>query len=141
MKSPNELLTIALCCSDEERISEFIYAVQSNKLASNFHAYHSGRELLHSINLQLDHHHIIVLDDPIGDLTIEEIVAELKQNKKTRSIPVLVLSEDVSENALSHYYSVPVNAVIRKPLRFSSVYQLLMSVESFWSHRAVLPFF
>lgn len=85
---------------------------------------------------------LIIIDDPLSDMDVLELINELKSNAYIRPIPIVVLSaNDVDVSRIDELYKTHISALVRKPLRQESLYRIVSILERYWTRTARLPAF
>jgi len=67
------------------------------------------------------------------------LIRQLKQDPKTRRIPVVVLGSDDDPDEIAAYYEAGVNTYIVKPVTFLSLVRLMKVFTAYWLETAELP--
>jgi len=83
--------------------------------------------------------HLILLDLNLPRKDGREVLAEIKTDARTQSIPVLVLTSSEAERDVERSYSLHANGYLRKPLSFTGLQNIVASIDSFWLTQARLP--
>jgi chemotaxis family two-component system response regulator Rcp1 len=81
----------------------------------------------------------ILLDLNLPRKDGREVLAEIKQEKSLRQIPVVVLSTSTSVEDVQTAYDLHANCYITKPPDLDKLIQVGKLIESFWLTTAVLP--
>jgi CheY-like chemotaxis protein len=68
-----------------------------------------------------------------------EVLAEIKQNKDTSMIPIIVLTTSEAEQDIRQSYLLHANCYITKPVDINQFIHVIQSVEQFWFQTATLP--
>ena len=82
---------------------------------------------------------LILLDLNLPRKDGREVLAEIKTDARTQSIPVLVLTSSEAERDVERSYSLHANGYLRKPLSFTGLQNIVASIDSFWLTQARLP--
>jgi CheY-like chemotaxis protein len=82
---------------------------------------------------------LIVVAGRLPMLTAAELVTELKDDERTRAIPVVVLSSFVNGADTRRLYSAGASCVVALPADLSRSEQVLSSVAGLWLNYAELP--
>jgi CheY-like chemotaxis protein len=68
-----------------------------------------------------------------------EALAELKADRRLRSIPIVVLTTSTARDDIGFCYRMGVNSYITKPATFRGLVDLLATVCKYWFELAELP--
>ena len=66
-------------------------------------------------------------------------MAEIKNNPRLKSIPVVVLTTSSAEEDIIRSYDLHANCYISKPLDFNQFVKVVKSIEDFWLTIVKLP--
>ena len=82
---------------------------------------------------------LILLDLNLPRKDGREVLAEIKQHPRFRSIPVVVLTTSRAEQDVLRSYELHANCYITKPVDFQQFLEVVKSIESFWLTVVTLP--
>ena len=82
---------------------------------------------------------LILLDLNMPRKDGREALRELKSDPKLRDIPVVVLTTSRSEDDVARAYHLGVNSYIIKPVKFSSLVQIMKTIAKYWFGIVELP--
>lgn len=82
---------------------------------------------------------IVLLDLSLPGRSGGSILAEIKQDAKLRSTPVIVLSSSTVAADVSGSYDQHCNTYVVKPMGFSDYGQVMRHIEDYWAGAAHLP--
>ena len=135
----------------EDNISDAdlaLRAFRKTNLHLNVVHFEDGSEALESLFSQFDEKnepdtphlpHLVLLDLKLPGLHGKDILRALKENKKTRKIPVVMLTSSNQHSDVSDCYQLGCNAYIVKPLEFDEYVRLVSEAVSFWVHVNYMP--
>ena len=83
---------------------------------------------------------LILLDLKMPRKDGREALAELKADRRLRSIPIVVLTTSTARDDIGYCYRMGVNSYITKPATFRGLVDLLATVCKYWFELAELPF-
>jgi chemotaxis family two-component system response regulator Rcp1 len=82
---------------------------------------------------------LILLDLNLPRKDGREVLAELKQDRRLRLIPVVVLTTSEAEQDILRTYELHANCYITKPVDLEKFLQIVRAVEEFWLAIVKLP--
>ena len=82
---------------------------------------------------------IILLDINLPIKNGIEVLMELKSDKTTKHIPIIMLTTSSSESDILKSYNHHANAYITKPVDVSDFLEAIISLEDFWLNIVHLP--
>lgn len=68
-----------------------------------------------------------------------EVLAEIKNDKNLRSIPVVVMTSSVEEEDIVKAYENQANCYVTKPVDFEQLITVVEAIEDFWLNMVQLP--
>jgi two-component system response regulator len=84
---------------------------------------------------------LILLDLKLPKVTGLEILGRLKEDERTKMIPVVVLTSSREEQDILESYKLGVNAYLVKPVNFEAFTRAVSDLGLFWLIRNQLPTF
>src|SRR5690606_33147709 len=81
---------------------------------------------------------IILLDLNLPGISGHEVLAEIKQDKGLKRIPVLVLTSSDDINDIHVSYNLYANCYITKPTSLNRLAEIVGEIENFWSRTVAL---
>jgi chemotaxis family two-component system response regulator Rcp1 len=82
---------------------------------------------------------LILLDLNLPRKSGREVLVEIKQDERLRTIPVVVLTTSADEQDVARAYSGHANCYITKPVDLEQFLRVVQSIESFWLTLVRLP--
>ena len=82
---------------------------------------------------------LVLLDLNMPRKDGREVLREMKQDERLRSIPVLVLTTSGADEDVAAAYAGGANAYVRKPVHFDDFVTTMRAIEAFWMSAATLP--
>jgi CheY-like chemotaxis protein len=82
---------------------------------------------------------LILLDLNLPKLSGQEILAEIKNDKELRKIPVIVLTSSSEESDILKSYDLNASCYITKPVDLEEFVKVVRSIEDFWFTIIKLP--
>ena len=80
----------------------------------------------------LDMPAVILLDLKLPKIDGLEVLRRIRDNEKTKFLPVVVLTSSEEEEALIDSYELGVNSFIRKPMDFAQFTEALQQMALYW---------
>lgn len=119
-------------------------AFEQGKLRSNLHVAVDGIEALRFLRREqpfaaAPRPDLILLDLNLPKKDGREVLAEIKQDPRLRTIPVVILTSSAAEDDVMRSYELHANSYIQKPANFSRFMDIVKAVETFWFVMARLP--
>jgi CheY-like chemotaxis protein len=81
---------------------------------------------------------LILLDLNLPKQNGQEVLTVIKQDKRLRRIPVIVLTTSKAENDILKCYDLHANAFINKPIDFDNFFDIVHKIEEFWLSTVIL---
>lgn len=75
---------------------------------------------------------IVLLDLKLPKVDGCEVLREIKQDPRTRSIPVIILTSSSEERDLVETYRLGVNSYIQKPVSFAEFQEVVRQLGLYW---------
>jgi len=82
---------------------------------------------------------IILLDINLPKKNGFEVLSEIKEDQRLKSIPVIILTTSSAKQDIRRAYDLHANCYIVKPLDFDAFLNVVRSIEDFWLTLAKLP--
>ena len=134
---PIEILLVEDNPADEELT---LHALKANRLANNIQVVRDGAEALEFVFAtgrfaDRDVNHIprvILLDLKLPFVDGLEVLRRVKDDERTRHIPVVVLTSSREERDVVESYRLGVNSYITKPVDFEQFTECVRSLGMYW---------
>ncbi len=138
---PVEILLIE---DNEGDILLTLEAFKDSKITNNFNICRDGEEALAYLSKQDDFINattpdIILLDLNLPKIDGKQVLEEIKNDKKLRLIPVVMLTSSKAERDIVQSYELHANSYIIKPVDFNQFTEIVDSIDNFWFSIVVLP--
>ncbi|HME55313.1 MAG TPA: response regulator [Candidatus Lokiarchaeia archaeon] len=119
-------------------------ALKENKMANNLSVVVDGIEAMNYLRkkgkyAKATKPDIIFLDLNLPKKDGREVLAELKQDKDLKRIPIVILTSSQAEEDILKTYNLHANCYITKPVDFDQFLKVVQSVEDFWLTIVKLP--
>lgn len=82
---------------------------------------------------------LILLDLNLPRKSGREVLAEIKQDERLRTIPVVILTTSSDEGDIAEAYHNHANCYLTKPVELDQFLRVVGSIESFWLTLVRLP--
>ncbi len=82
---------------------------------------------------------LILLDLNLPKVNGHDVLARLKNDPRTRRIPVIVLTSSRAESDVSRAYESHANAYLKKPSTLEGLSSAVERIQKFWLETATLP--
>ncbi len=82
---------------------------------------------------------LILLDLNLPKISGHDVLAQIKDDPRTRWIPVIVLTSSKAESDVRRAYEAHANAYLRKPSTLDGLMTAAQDVKNFWMETATLP--
>lgn len=130
-----------LLAEDNETDGELaMRALSKSKVANRVVWVKDGEEALDYIFRRGSHEgrkgadpRLVLLDLKMPKVNGAQVLAELKSNEHTRSIPVVVMTSSSEERDLEETYRSGVNSYVVKPLDFDQFVEVVTKVGLYWA--------
>lgn len=132
-----EILMVEDNPSDEELT---LHALRKARLANTIHVVRDGREALEYVFCTgryaerdiSDRPSVILLDIKLPLVDGLEVLRQIKQDPRTRTIPVVMLTSSREERDMIESYRLGVNSYIVKPVDFEQFKESARSLGMYW---------
>lgn len=119
-------------------------ALHEGKIRNNLHHARDGVEALAFLKREGEFAKAPTPDLVLLDLNLprkdgREVLAEMKQDSRLRTIPVVVLTTSEAENDIVRSYELHANCYITKPVGLEQFIAIVREIESFWLAVVTLP--
>ncbi len=119
-------------------------ALEDSKISVNLNVARDGVEAMAFLRKEGQYKIVPTPDIILLDLNLprkdgREVLAEIKEDRILRRIPVVVLTTSGSEEDVLRAYNLCANCYITKPVDFDQFVKIVHSIESFWFTVVKLP--
>lgn len=140
-------IEILIADDDAEDRMLIIDALKESRLKNKVHCVENGEELIHFLKNQEKYSDkekfpapgIVLLDLNMPKKDGREALKEIKQDKKLRSIPIIILTTSKAEQDILKSYDLGVNSFITKPVSFSAMVDVMKTLNKYWFEIVELP--
>lgn len=75
---------------------------------------------------------LLLLDLNLPKLSGEEVLREVKRDRRLSGLPVVILTSSDAETEVSRCYAQGANCYVVKPVDFNSFLKIVSAIEQFW---------
>ena len=126
---------------DEAKLA--IHALKKNKIAENIVVKRDGKEAVEYLfDEMMDSSQLpslIILDLSLPRLSGLEVLEKIRNNEKTRCLPVVVLTNSEQSQDIRRSYELGINSYVFKPNDFGQFNQVIEQLGTYWSELNILP--
>ena len=133
-------LDILLVEDNQDDMDLALHALKREKLANNIFVARDGEEALDFLfcrgafaERSFDHPpKLVLLDLKLPKVDGMEVLKQLKNDLRTKTIPVVMMTSSKEERDLVSSYSLGANSFIQKPVDFDQFRETVKSVGLYW---------
>jgi CheY-like chemotaxis protein len=119
-------------------------ALEESKIRINLNVVQDGVEAIEYLRKKDSYVKVTIPDLILLDLNLpkkdgREVLAEIKEDRLLRRIPVVVLTTSQAEEDILRAYNLFANCYITKPVDFDRFVKIVQSIEEFWFTIVKLP--
>ena len=129
-------------CSSDLRLAR--EGLSECKIRNNLHVVDDGVKAMAFLRRQDEYARVPRPDLVLLDLNLprkdgREVLREVKEDEKLRTIPVVVLTTSKAEEDILKSYSLHANCYVTKPMGLEQFLDVVRSIEDFWFTIVKLP--
>ena len=130
-----------LLVEDNEADEELaVHALRTNNLANRIHVAHDGEEALDFLFCRGEHNgrvfekppRLVLLDLKLPKVDGLEVLRQIKNDPRTKAIPIVILTASGEERDRVEGYQLGVNSYIQKPVDFVQFRQIVKQLGLYW---------
>lgn len=137
---PQDEMEILLVEDNPDDVELTMHALRREKLANHIQIVRDGEEALDFLfcrgpyaDRTFEHPpRLVLLDLKLPKVDGMEVLREIKNDPRTKAIPVVILTASREEEDLVNSYQLGVNAYIQKPVDFDQFRQTVKQLGLFW---------
>jgi CheY-like chemotaxis protein len=136
----NIIQEILLVEDSQNDIDLALYALREERLANNIFVVRDGKEALDYLfcrgtYAERSFNHppkLVLLDLKLPKIDGLQVLRELKNDPRTKTIPVVIMTSSTEERDLVEGYSLGVNSYIQKPVDFEQFRTTVKTLGMYW---------
>jgi CheY-like chemotaxis protein len=130
-----------LLVEDNEADEELaVHALRTNNLANRIHVAHDGEEAQDFLFCRGEHNgrdikqppRLVLLDLKLPKVDGLEVLRQIKNDPRTKAIPIVILTASREERDMVEGYQLGVNSYIQKPVDFVQFRQIVQQLGLYW---------
>ena len=133
-------IEILLVEDNPDDVELALHALRQEKLANRLEVAQDGEEALDFLFCRGAHKSrsfenppkVVMLDLKLPKVDGIEVLRQLKNDPRTKAIPVVILTSSREEKDMVHSYQLGVNAYIQKPVDFEQFRNVVKQLGLFW---------
>src|SRR5215471_498732 len=107
-------------------------ALKKSEIGARLAIARDGAEALEYLLSRRPKPKVIFLDLKLPKIDGIEVLRRLRQDDRTQSIPVIVLTSSQEERDIKECYSLGVNSYVVKPVEFDKFYKVVGDLATYW---------
>ncbi len=136
-----EILLVEDNPGDTDLIRE---GLENSKIHNRLHVVEDGEKALAYLRKEAPYANasrpdLILLDLNLPRKDGREVLAEIKEDKYLKRIPVIILTTSKAEEDIIRTYNLHANCYISKPIDVGQFLNVVKSIENFWLSIVILP--
>jgi len=107
-------------------------ALKKSEIGARLAVARDGAEALEYLLSRRPKPKVIFLDLKLPKIDGIEVLRRVRQDDRTRSIPVIVLTSSQEERDIKECYGLGVNSYVVKPVEFDKFYKVVADLGTYW---------
>lgn len=134
------LSTILLVEDNEDDFEATTRSLRKNHVMNPIRWCKSGQQALdYLLGGSSEKPDLILLDLNMPGIDGRQVLTILKNDPKTKSIPVVILTTSNDPADVENCYEIGASTYIQKPVRFEDLHEAIRIVKDYWFGVAILP--
>lgn len=118
--------------------------LKESKVANNLYVVDDGVEAMAFLRKEGNYADAVTPDLVLLDLNLpkkdgREVLAEIKEDKDLRRIPIVILSTSQAEEDVLKTYDLHANCYVNKPVDLDQFVEIVKALNNFWFEMVTLP--
>ena len=142
MRSSHSILLVE---DNEDEADIAIHALRKNKISENIVVKRDGVEALDYLFDEIQDSSqlpsLVILDLSLPRLSGLEVLEKIRQDSRTKCLPVVVLTSSEQSNDIRKSYELGINSYVFKPDNYMQFNQVIEQLGNYWSELNILPMY
>lgn len=127
-----EVVEILLVEDSQDDAELTIRAITSNKITNRIQLVKDGVEAIRFLKASDALPRLVLLDLKLPRMDGLEVLKEIRENPRTRTLPVVILTSSREEPDIARAYELGVNSYIVKPVEFEGFVKAVTDAGLYW---------
>lgn len=136
----NTAIEILLVEDNPDDLELALFALNKNNFANKIHVARDGEEALDFLFCRAQHGgrsfeqppRVVLLDLKLPKVDGLEVLRALKNDPRTKAVPVVVMTSSKQQRDMVEGYQLGVNSYIQKPIDFSEFREIIKQLGYYW---------
>jgi CheY-like chemotaxis protein len=136
----NFAIEILLVEDNPDDVELAMFALKKNNFANTVHVVRDGEEALNFLFCRGEHSNrcfdkppkVVLLDLKLPKIDGLEVLRALKNDPRTKAVPVVVMTSSKQQRDMVEGYKLGVNSYIQKPIDFAEFREIIRQLGYYW---------
>ncbi|MEO6034645.1 MAG: response regulator [Verrucomicrobiota bacterium] len=136
----NNAIEILLVEDNPDDLELALFALKKNNFANRIHVARDGEEALDFLFCRNGHDgrsfenppRVVLLDLKLPKVDGLEVLRAIKQDPRTKAVPVVVMTSSKQQRDMVEGYQLGVNSYIQKPIDFAEFREIIGQLGYYW---------
>ena len=136
----NDAIEILLVEDNPDDLELALFALKKNNFANKVHVVRDGEEALDFLFCRGCHEtrsfdqppRVVLLDLKLPKVDGLEVLRAIKQDPRTKAVPVVVMTSSKQQRDMVEGYQLGVNSYIQKPIDFAEFREIIRQLGYYW---------
>ena len=136
----NDAIEILLVEDNPDDVELALFALKKNNFANTVHVVRDGEEALDFLFCRAAHSarsfdrppKVVLLDLKLPKIDGLEVLRALKNDPRTKAVPVVVMTSSKQQRDMVEGYKLGVNSYIQKPIDFAEFREIIRQLGYYW---------
>ena len=136
----NNAIEILLVEDNPDDLELALFALKKNNFANTVHVARDGEEALDFLFCRGNHQgrsfdkppRVVLLDLKLPKVDGLEVLRTLKNDHRTKAVPVVVMTSSKQQRDMVEGYQLGVNSYIQKPIDFTEFREIIKQLGYYW---------